>query len=192
MTSRRLTACAMAVIVAAGCAACTTWQPRPAPPPSPHPACAPARPAPSPDPAALLPVSPASLAAAARTAARFAAAYTTWSWRQPPSQWLARLRPLATAQLARQLTQAAATPGNAQARQSSTGTVTSEKARMLAPGMIILTVQVRQVTTSPSGTTQAVTSLAITLIPEGGGGWAVYDAEPASAGDAGGVPRAAP
>ena len=107
-----------------------------------------------------------------------------------PAAWAARLRPLATPQLARQLTQAAGTA--TRSGQSSTGTVTSEQARMLAPGMIILAVQVRQVTTSPSGTSQAVTSLAITLIPEGGGGWAVYDAEPASAGDAGGVPRAAP
>jgi hypothetical protein len=185
VTSRRLTACLTAVIVAAGCAAC---QPAHAPS-APHPAATAARPAPSPD-TALLPVSLASLAAAARTAARFAAAYTTWNRRQAPAAWAARLRPLATPQLARQLTQAAATA--TRSGQSSTGTVTSEQARMLAPGMIILTVQVRQVTTSPSGTTQAVTSLAITLIPEGGGGWAVYDAEPASAGDAGGVPRAAP
>ena len=189
MTSRRLTACTAAVLVAAGCAACTARQPAHAPS-APHPAATAARPAPSPDTAALLPVSLASLASAARTAARFAAAYTTWNRRQAPAAWAARLRPLATPQLARQLTQAAGTA--TRSGQSSTGTVTSEQARMLAPGMIILTVQVRQVTTSPSGTSQAVTSLAITLIPEGGGGWAVYDAEPASAGDAGGVPRAAP
>ena len=122
----------------------------------------------APDAAALLPVSLASLAAAARTAARFAAAYTTWNRRQPPAAWAARLRPLATAQLARQLTQAAATPASARARQSSTGTITSEQARLLAASMIIITVQVRQVTTSPSGTTRAVTALAITLVPRAG------------------------
>jgi hypothetical protein len=187
MTSRRLPACATALLMAAGCAACTTWQTLHAPPPSPHPASAPARPAPSPDTTALLPVSPASLAAAARTAA----AYTTWSWRQPPGQWLARLRPLATAQLARQLTQAAA-PGSPRPRESAAGTVTSEKARMLAANMIIIAVQVRQATTGPAGTTTAITSLAITLVPQPGGGWAVYDAEPASAGNAGGTPGAAP
>ena len=104
----------------------------------------------------------------------------------------AGLRPLATAQLARQLTQAAATPGSTRARESVAGTVTGEQVRMLAPGTIIITVQVRQVTTSPSGTTRAVTALAITLVPDGRNGWAVYDAEPASAGDAGGVPGAAP
>ena len=190
MTRNRITACLTAVILAAGCTACTARQPAQAPP-SPHPPAAAARPAPSPDAAALLPVSLASLGTAARTAARFAAAYTTWNRRQPPATWAARLRPLATAQLARQLTQAAATPGSAQARQSSTGTITSEQARLLAASMIIITVQVRQVTTSPSGTTRAVTALAITLVPRAGG-WAVYDTEPASAGDAGGVPGAAP
>jgi len=191
MTSRRIAACATALLVAAGCAACTTQLSRHSPPP-PHPGPAQASCAPAPDPTRLLPVSLTSMAAAARTAARFAAAYTTWSWRQPPGQWLARLRPLATAQLTRQLAQAAATPGSTRARQSSTGTVTSEQVRMLAASMIIITVQVRQVTTGPAGTTRAVTTLAITLIPEGGSGWAVYDAEPASAGDAGGVPGAAP
>jgi hypothetical protein len=191
VTGRRLAACATALIVAAGCAACTTGQPR-HPPPPPHPGPAQASCAPAPAPARLLPVSLTSLAAAARTAGRFTAAYTTWGWQQPPGQWLARLRPLATAQLARQLTQAAATPGSTRARQSSAGTVTSEQVRMLAPGMIVITVQVRQVTTSPSGTTRAVTSLAITLVPDGRERWVVYDAEPASAGDAGGVPGAAP
>jgi hypothetical protein len=189
--SRLITGSVTAVIVAAGCTACTGWQPRQAPPPAPA-ASAPARPAPSSDAVALLPVSPASLGTASRTAARFAAAYVTWSWRQPPAAWAARLRPLATAELARQLAQAAATPGSVQARQSSTGTVTAERVRLLAAAMIILIVQVRQVTTGPAGKTTAITSLAITVVPSGGGGWAVYDAEPASAGDTGGVPGAAP
>jgi hypothetical protein len=188
MTSRRITASVLTLIMAACCAACTTRQPQHAPPP-PHASTAPASSTAPADPAALLPVTLPSLAAAARTAARFATDWTTWNWRQPPAAWAARLRPLATTQLARQLTQAAATP--IRTRQSSTGTVTAEQARLLAPGMIILTVQVRQVTTSPDGTTRAITRLAITLVPRGGG-WAVYDAEPASAGDAGGVPGAAP
>jgi hypothetical protein len=140
---------------------------------------------PAPSSAPPLPVTPAALGAAVRTASRFSAAYTTWHAGHPQA-WLARLRPLATAQLATRLAQAAGTTGG----QSSTGTVTSAAIRLITAGMIIVTVQVRQDTSSAGGRASATASLAVTLVPAGGG-WQVYDAEPASAGDSGG-PGAAP
>lgn len=122
MTGRRTAAArifaALAVLVlTAACAACTLL------PPAPGQRAAGTRPAPSsparagataarPGLAALLPASPAWIEAAAGLAARFAAAYTTWSWRQPPAAWLAWLRPITATQLYPALAQAAWAPGS--------------------------------------------------------------------------------
>jgi hypothetical protein len=174
-------AAAIAAVLAVAAAGCT---PRSAGPAS-HPAAArtvTACPAASPGPA--LPVAPAALAAAARTASRFTAAYYTWPAARSPRTWLARLRPLATAQLAARLAQATATL--TAGGQSSSAAVTGYSVRLVAAGMVIVAVQARQDT---AGTATGV-SLAVTLVPAGAG-WAVYDAEPASAGDSGG-PGAAP
>src|ERR1700683_2449369 len=102
----RLIAVLAVLVLSTACAARTLL------PPAPQQRAAGTRPAPSsPAPAlagataampglsALLPDSPARLEAAAGLAARFAAAYSTWSWTQPPIGWLARLRPITTAQL---------------------------------------------------------------------------------------------
>jgi hypothetical protein len=97
--------------------------------------------------AALLPASPAWIEAAAGLAARFAAAYATWSYHQPPADWLARLRPMTASQLYPALARAAWTPGilawRDHGRQAAAGTVTSERIRGLAAGSVIITVQVR-------------------------------------------------
>ena len=122
MTGRRTAAArifaALAVLVlTAACAACTLL------PPAPGQRAAGTRPAPSsparagataarPGLAALLPASPAWIEAAAGLAARFAAAYTTWSWRQPPAAWLAWLRPITATQLYPAPAQAAWAPGS--------------------------------------------------------------------------------
>ena len=105
--------------------------------------------------AALLPASPAWIEAAAALAARFAAACTTWSYDQPPADWLARLRPMTASQLYGALARAAWTPGilaqRDHGRQAAAGTVTGERIRGLTAGSVIITVQVRQVITSASG-----------------------------------------
>jgi hypothetical protein len=137
----------------------------------------------------LLPFTAAQLAAAATLAARFADAYSTWSWQQAPAAWLATLTPLTTSQLDGTLAQAAATPGlltqRTQAHQTATATARGAQIRDLTTGSVTLTLTVRQVITSTTGTTTSDTSLAITLTPAGGG-WQVYDVEPASAGNLGG------
>jgi hypothetical protein len=147
---------------------------------------APATSRPVPTAAPVLPFSLARLQAAAALAARFTAAWDSWSWRQPPAAWLAALRPMAAASLYPALAQAARPPGvlaqRAAARQAATATVTSAAIRDLDPGSVTVTVAVAQVITSASGTSQSAASLAVTVVPAGSG-WAVWDVEPASAGN---------
>jgi hypothetical protein len=187
-----------ALVLTAACAACTLL------PPAPRQRAAATRPAPSspapapagttaarPGLAALLPASPAWIEAAAGLAARFAAAYTTWSYHQPPTDWLARLRPITASQLYGALAQAAWTPGilaqRDHGRQAAAGTMTGERIRDLTAGSVIITVQVRQVITSASGRSEVADDLAVTVI-RAGGGQAVWDVEPAAAGNTGGDP----
>jgi hypothetical protein len=194
MSSRRARA---AVLLAAGslCAGCSLLSPpagrTTASPPAPGrtaPPAAPAgsRPAAVPAAAPALPFPPARLHAAAALAARFTAAWDSWSWRQPPAAWLAALKPMAAASLYPDLAQAAGTPAvlarRAAARQAATATVTSAAIRDLTPGSVTVTIGVRQAVTSASGTSTTAASLAVTVVPAGGG-WSAWDIEPASAGN---------
>jgi hypothetical protein len=192
----RIIAALAVLVLTASCAACTLVQPAPGqraaatrPAPS-SPAPAPTGTAAArPGLAALLPASPAWIEAAAGLAARFAAAYTTWSYDQPPAAWLARLRPITASQLYPALARAAWTPGiiawRDHGRLAAAGTVTGERIRDLTPGSVIITVQVRQAITSTAGPSQAPDVLAVT-VARAGGGQAVWDVEPAAAGNTGG------
>jgi len=144
------------------------------------------QPATVPAAAPSLPFSLARLQAATGLAARFAAAWDSWSWQQAPAAWLAALRPMAAASLGPALAQAAGTPAvlarRAAARQAATATATSASIRDLDPGSVTVTVTVAQVITSAAGTSQSTASLAVTVVPASGG-WAVWDIEPASAGN---------
>jgi hypothetical protein len=184
VTGRRLAAYALAAVLAAGCAACTSAQPHPASRPSPA-ASSPA-PAATPALAAILPFSPARLQAAAALAGRFTARWDSWSWHQSPAAWLARLLPQAAAELRPALARAAGTPGvlaqRHATRQVATATATAGQIRDLTPGSVTVAVTVRQVTTSTRGTTQTTASFAVTLTPRGTS-WAVWDIEPARAGN---------
>lgn len=193
MTSRpALAGCAAALLAAAGLCGCSL-RPQPAASPAPasqptH-ATAPASPRPTtaaPPLASILPFPPARLQAAATLAGRFTAAWDSWSWRQSPAAWLARLRPMAAASLYPALAQAAGTPGvlaqRTTTRQAAAATTSAVRLRDLTPGSVTATVTVRQVITSRTGTTQATASFAVTLTPRGGG-WAVWDIEPAGAGN---------
>jgi hypothetical protein len=195
MSSRSARACRAAWLLAAGllCGGCSLL-PRPpsspAPASHPAPATAPASPPPAtaaPSPASILPFPPARLQAAATLAARFTAAWDSWSWRQSPAAWLAVLRPMAASSLQAALAQAAGTPGilaqRTAARQVAAATTSAVRIRDLTPGSVTVTVAVRQVITSPAGTSHATASFAVTLTPRQGGGWAVWDIEPAGAGN---------
>ena len=136
--------------------------------------------------AALLPFPPARLQAAANLASRFTAVWDSWSWRQPPAAWLARLRPMATASLEPALAQAAGDRGvlaqRAAARQTARVTVTALAIRDLTPGSVTVTVTATQVITSNSGTSRSSAGWAVTLTPDGSS-WLVWDIEPATAGN---------
>jgi len=84
------------------------------------------------------------------------------------------------------LAQAAGTPGvlaqRDTTRQAATATAAAAQIRDLTPGSVTVAVTVRQVITSTSGTSQVAASFAVTLTPHGTG-WAVWDIEPASAGN---------
>jgi hypothetical protein len=189
VTGRRIAACAMAVILAAGCAACTSRQPTQGPRP---PDCAvipPATPraAARPSPlTAILPFSAARLEAAVVLAGRFTASWDSWSWRQSPAAWLARLVPLAAGELRPALAYAADTPGllaqRDATRQAATAIAIAAQIQDLTPGSVTVAVTVRQVITSTGGTSQTAASFAVTLTPHGTR-WAVWDIEPAGAGN---------
>jgi hypothetical protein len=176
------------------CTACTVLrpavqQPAAATRPAPSPAPAHTTTAAAPGLATLLPASPAWTGDAAGLAARFAAAYATWSWRQPPAAHPARLRPMTATQLYPTLAQAADTAsipgGRDRGHLAAAGTVTGERIRDLTPGSVIITVQARQVTTSADGGCSEVPDdLAITVV-RAGGSQAVWDAEPAADGNTG-------
>jgi len=75
VTGRRIAACALAAVLAAGCAACTSRQPQPTGRPSHVASSPPTTPAAAGTPAlaAILPFSPSRLRAAAVLAGRFTA-----------------------------------------------------------------------------------------------------------------------
>jgi len=72
--------------------------------------------------------------------------------------------------------------GRTAARQPAAATASAPQIRDLTPGSVTITVTIRQVITATSGTSQSTASYAITLTPNGGG-WSVWDIEPATAGN---------
>jgi hypothetical protein len=186
-----MTTCPRAAVLAAlaataiGCTACASLFTVAVSParhqavPGRHPAAA----CPTVSPIVALPVSPAGLRAAAALAARFAAAYLTRPPGQTPGRWLARLAPMVTSQLYAVLARTAAAPALWPPGQPpASAAVAAVRVRDLAAGSVILTVTVRVRRAGGAGTTTA--GLAVTVVM-GTAGWAVYDVEPATAGNTG-------
>jgi hypothetical protein len=138
----------------------------------------------------LLPVTARQLRTAAALAARFTAAYCTYSAAQPPAAWLARLRPYTTATLQTALAQASTDPVLLQlrARQHTTATCTPTAAaiRDIASTAVTVIVTTRQATRARNWTSTTTAPYAVTIAPDGSS-WKVYDIEPATAGQAGGT-----
>jgi hypothetical protein len=155
----------------------------PAAPRRPGPACTSPPPASAPAPAgpgSLLPFTASQLHAAAALASRFAAAYATRAPGQAPAAWLARLTPAATSQLAGVLKQAALTPAAWQGTPQGQAVTAGSQIRDLTPASVTFTVGLRL--TGPGGQPDGSTALAVTVTASGGG-WVVYDIEPAAAGN---------
>jgi len=191
MTSRAGRAAALLTAAGLLCGGCSLL-PRTAAGPA-APASTTARPAASVQPtaaaaplASLLPFPPARLQAAASLAGRFTAAWDSWSWQQAPAAWLARLQPMAAAELYPALAQAAGDRGvlaqRTAARQVAVATVTGLAITGLTPGSVTVTAIAAQVIMGSSGTSRSSAGWAVTLTPEGSG-WLVWDIEPAGAGN---------
>jgi hypothetical protein len=106
----------------------------------------------------------------------------------PPTDWLAVLRPMAAAELYPALAQAAGTLAVLTQRkadhQAASAIVDSAQITGLTTGSVTVTVDVHQNIYSSGGASQDNASFAVTLIPASTpGGWAVWDIEPASAGN---------
>jgi len=165
MTSRAARAgLAAALLAAAGllCGGCSLLPRTAASPASPASATATAGPQPvaaAAPLASLLPFPPARLQAAASLAGRFSAAWDSWSWQQAPAAWLARLQPMAAAELEPTLAQAAGDRGvpaqRAAAREVAVATVTGLAISDLTPGSVTATATATQVITSRSGTSRS-------------------------------------
>jgi hypothetical protein len=183
MTSRRPTPAILAMLAATaiGCAACAIPATSGGTParngtashrPSAAAAC----------PAVPLPVGLSGVRAAAALAGRFAAAYLTRPAGGSPGQWLARLAPMVTSQLYAVLARTAATPALWPPGQPpAKAAVAAVRVRDLAAGSVILTVTAEA---RPAAGAATTTTLAVTVV-QGAAGWAVYDVEPASAGNTG-------
>ena len=176
--ARTIRAAGLLAAACAACACCSLLQsPAAGPAPARHPAhaTAPASPpaAASPGLAAILPSSPSRLQAAAALAGRFAGAYGTWSWRQPPAAWLAGLRPMASSGLYAALARAADIPGvlaqRDHARQAAAGTATAVQIRDLTTGSVTFTVAVRQVITSTASPVQGAARFLARSAPQPAG-----------------------
>jgi hypothetical protein len=183
MTSRRPTPAILAMLAATaiGCAACaipatSSGTPARRDTASHRPLAAAAC------PAVPLPVGPAGVRAAAALAGRFAVAYLTRPAGGSPGQWLAGLAPMVTSQLYAVLAPTAATPALWPPGQPpAAAAVAAVRVRDLAAGSVILTVTVR---VRPAAGATTTAGLAVTVV-SGAAGWAVYDVEPAAAGNAG-------
>jgi hypothetical protein len=153
----------------------------------------PARPVPVPPRSAyrLLPVTASQLAVAAATAATFTSAYGTYSYAQPPTAYLARLRPYTAPELQAELAQASVTPGLLEQRDrqraSATSTAMAVGIRDIAGTTVTVVVTARQVTRPPTAGSVAVQQYAVTLVLSGSR-WQAWDIEPAGAGQAGTAP----
>jgi hypothetical protein len=133
-----------------------------------------------------LPFTPADLAAAAKAATEFSAAYTTWSYTDDTAAYGARLSPLVTAKELTTLEYDYSTPGVAGPRtadrQVSSGTGTIDAISAFGTGTITFTVAISQQVTStqPAATENGQYSVTVT---SGAGGWQVSSIELSSLGN---------
>lgn len=139
----------------------------------------------------LLPLTSGQLTAAAHVATAFTSAYGTYSWVQPVSAYVGRLRPYASAELQAQLAHGSAAPGLLQQRArdhaSATSTATVTAIRDIAGNTVTFTVTARETVRSRGTARTTVSAYAVTVAPDADGPVA-YDIEPATTGQAGSGP----
>jgi hypothetical protein len=133
-----------------------------------------------------LPFTPAGLAAAASVVVKFGDAYSSYSYTQNASAYVAPLVPITAAQLVSQIEAAYSAPGVAAARltgkQVAAGTATIGSIRAFGSSSLTFLVQVTQQLTDTAGRSQQGTVYAVTVTGSGAS-WQVTDVELASAGN---------
>ena len=133
-----------------------------------------------------LPFSQQDLASAAAVTTRFAVDYDTWSYRDTPASYVARMSNLVAPQLSQKLENSFSTLGVAQTRakqkQIATGTASIDSIRTFGASSITFVVTATQKLNSTQGSGQNSTQYAITATGTGGS-WQVFDIELASAGN---------
>ena len=136
----------------------------------------------------LLPFTPDQITDAADLASRFAAAYTTHRYDEPPQTYLQRLMPMASPQLLPTIERAAADTATLTQRRRtheiSTGQARPEVIRALGPTSITFLLTVTDHTATIHASRQNVLHYALTLTHTGDG-WQVYAIELATTGNTG-------
>lgn len=134
----------------------------------------------------MLPFTRQDFTTAADVARRFTVAYGTYRYDEDPKAYIARLRPLVTADLAAQLQRDSAAPGLLQARQQDKETSTSDarldSIRDFQKDQIIFLVTGTQHIGKGGSSSDATEQYAVT-VTRSGGGWVVYAFQPADVGD---------
>jgi hypothetical protein len=133
-----------------------------------------------------LPFTQTGLTAAAVVAAKFGAAYGSYSYTQDAASYAAPLVPITAPQLIGQIETAYSAPGVASVRvggkQVAVGTATIASIRAFGPSSLTFLVQVVQQITDTSGGSEQTTVYAVTLTGSGTN-WQVTDVELQSAGN---------
>ena len=134
----------------------------------------------------MLPFTRQDFTIAADVARRFTVAYGTYRYDEDPNAYVARLRPLVTADLAAQLQRDSAAPGLLQQRQQdkevSTSDARLDAIRDFEKDQIIFLVTGTQHISKGGSTSDTTEQYAVT-VTRSGGGWVVYAFQPADVGD---------
>jgi hypothetical protein len=145
-----------------------------------------AQPAGQPDIYQWLPFTPAGLAAAAAVVVRFSDVYGSYSYTQNAAAYAAGLVPITSPPLVSQIEAAYSVPGVAAARlsgkQVAVGTATIGSIRAFGPSSLTFVVQLSQVLTDTTGSSEQTAAYAVTVTGSGTT-WQVTDVELASAGN---------
>jgi hypothetical protein len=134
----------------------------------------------------LLPFTQKDFTTAADVARRFVAAYGTYRYDEDPKAYLSRMQSLVTPDLAAQLQQGAAAPGELAQRQQdqevSTCDATLNSIRDMGKDQLIFVATGNQHITKGGKTSDTGQQYAVT-VTRSGGGWVVFAFAPADVGD---------
>jgi hypothetical protein len=129
------------------------------------PTAAPSRPAADPASPPPGPLSAAELIRAAAAASRFAVAYATYRFDEPPQAAADRLGGLATDEFAAELAHSSsAAAARTQQREVTVAQPTGVRLRLIAPDSVVAVVTVRQTVTSSAGHTTHLRQYAVTVV----------------------------